>query len=73
MKSHSRYVVIQNQHASLASPDHCNFTYLGRERPLASVYCACSLSWSNGREEGIRKVVVEIDRCLINAHDDNCI
>ena len=66
-------MIIEGQHASLAPPDHCNFTYLRRERPFASIDGTCSLSRGDGREEGIRKVVVEIDRGLIDAHDDNCI
>ena len=70
---HSRYMIIQDQHASLASPDHSDFAYFRREGPFAPVDGTGSLGRSDGREEGIRKVVVEIDRCLIDAHDDDCI
>lgn len=64
-------MIIEDQHASLAPPDHCDFTYFRRKRPFASIDGTCSLSWSDGREEGLRKVIVEIDRCLIDAHDNN--
>ena len=66
-------MVIQDEHTSFAQPYHCHFTYLRSERPLTSVYGACSLSRSDGCEEGIREVIVEIDRCLIDANDDDCI
>ena len=64
-------MIIEDQHASLAPPDHCDFTNFRRERPFASIDGTCSLSRSDGREEGIRKIIVEINRGLINAHDDH--
>ena len=66
-------MVIQDQHASFATPDHGDFTNFRREGPFAPVDCTCSLSWSDGREERVGKIIIEIDRCLIDAHDDSCV
>ena len=69
----SRHTIIQDKHASLTQPDHCHFTDLRSERLFTSVYGTCSLSRSDGREKGVWKVIVEIDRCLIDADDDYCV
>ena len=63
-------MVIQDEHASFAQPNHCHFTYLSSERPLTSVYGTRSLSRSDSSEKRLREVIVEIDRCLIDANDD---
>ena len=57
----SRHMIIQDEHASLAPPNHCHFRDLGRERPFTPVDSTSRLSRGDGCKEGIRKVIVEVD------------
>lgn len=64
-------MIVQDKHAGLAQPDHCNLAYLRGESPFTSVNRAGRLGWGDCCEKRIREVVVEIDRCLIDADYDN--
>lgn len=69
----SRHVVIQDEQASLATPDRCQFGHFRSERPFAAVDCILDFGGCNGCEEGRRQVGIEVYGCLIDTDYDDSI